>query len=321
MKTCLIYGQNGLDLEIAFNLRSFYKALGFKTFFSEKLYDADLLVVVRAVDKTIDTQTLNFSLVHVYDYGGWDYDAFVRTIDQKITYIFCTSSIKKNRLIEILHFPANQVFVALPPIDIKLWCKKIKELKYNTVHIGNFKPITEDDSIKDRFNQTLSYFKTHIWGLGWQLDKYQSHGKTSYFTVSSIYSQSKFALGLMYPFQREVTFSSRFWLAPLNGCLLFSEPGLFTSKIPGVIETDYSQEDIEEKFNIKYDRYILQNEAKKFWLQQNEETLFLVKQTLLHFISNDFSFRKLLNFIFVSSINLFREFYQKLSLFKLFKNN
>ncbi len=58
MKTCLIYGHGGLDLDVTFNLLYFYKRLGFKTYFSEKLYDADLLVVVRAINKVLDLTLL-----------------------------------------------------------------------------------------------------------------------------------------------------------------------------------------------------------------------------------------------------------------------
>ena len=317
MKTCLIYGHNGLDLDVALNIRSFYKKLGFSAFFSDKLLDADLLVVLRAVDKAIDINPFSFALVHVYDYGGWDYDAFVRTINQKITYIFCTSEIKRNRLIELLHFPKEQVFVALPPVEIKLWSKKIEEVKYNIVHIGNFKPISEKDAIKERFNETIKHFKTHVWGLGWQLEKGLYHGKTGVFSVSGIYANSKFALGLMYPFQRDVTFSGRFWHAPLNGCSVFSEPGLYSTKIPGVIETDYSIEDIDKKIAKNIDRIALQNKAKEFWLNQNKKTLAFVEPTLILIKSAKYNFKKIFIFIYVSLNNILKEYYQKYSVFKL----
>jgi hypothetical protein len=320
MKTCLIYGHNGLDLDVAFNIRSFYKQLGFCVFFSDKLYDADLLIVLRAMDTEIDIAPFNFSIVHVYDYVGWDYDAFVRTIDHKISYIFCTSEIKRTRLIDLLHFPKEQVFVALPPVDIKLWSKKIEEVKYNIVHIGNFKPITEKDTIKELFNETISHFKTHVWGLGWQLDKDLYHGRTGIFSVSNIYANSKFALGLMYPFQRDVTFSGRFWHAPLNGCSVFSESGLYSIKIPGVIETDYSLEDIDKKIAKNIDRIALQNEAKNFWLKQNNATLALIVPTLKSIKRNEFNLKNALIFSYFSVNNILKEYYQKLSVFKLVQN-
>jgi hypothetical protein len=125
MKTCLIYGHNGLDLDVVFYIRSFYRKLGFKVFFSDKLCDADLLVVVRAVDKPINIKPYNFLQVHVFDYGGWDYDAFINSINHNITYIFCTSELKRKRLINLLNFPTSHTYIALPPVDINIWSKKI----------------------------------------------------------------------------------------------------------------------------------------------------------------------------------------------------
>jgi hypothetical protein len=320
MKSCLIYGHNGLDLDIAFNLRSFYRQLGFKVFFSDKLLDADLLVIVRAIDSPIDISSFGFLQVHVFDYGGWNFDAFVRTINHKITYIFCTSEMKRKRLIDFLYFPQSQVFIALPPVDVKLWSKSIQKVKNNFVHIGNYKPNIDGDLIKVRFNEILSRFNIHIWGLGWQLDNRLYHGKVSLFDVSTIYSSSKYALGLMYPFQREVTFSGRFWHAPLNGCSLLSEPGLYTSFIPGVIETDYSIEDIEKKTAIKFDRIILQKQAREFWIKQNNETKSIIIIILSPLIYNQFNFTKLINLIYFFFENKLKEYFQKLRLFKLIKN-
>jgi hypothetical protein len=317
MKTCLIYGHNGLDLDVTLNLRSLYRQLGFKVFFSDKLLDADLLVVVRAVDKPININVFSFLQVHVFDYGGWDYDSFVNSINHKITYIFCTSELKRIRLINLLNFPESQVYIALPPVDTNIWSKKIKEVQYEIVHIGNYKPINEVDSIKVRFNEILSYFKINVWGLGWQLDTNLYHSKVGLFDVSNIYSSSKYALGLMYPFQRDVTFSGRFWHAPLNGCCVFSEKGLYTSKIPGVIETDYTIEDFEHKSSIKIDRFALQEESIKFWATKNRQTISLISEILDQVSFNSLGTKKYLIYFFYFLHNTFREFYQKFSLFKL----
>lgn len=317
MKTCLIYGQNGLDLDVTLNLRSFYKKLGLKVFFSDKLHPADLLVVVRAVDKEINIEPFNYSLVHVYDYGGWDYDAFVQTIDHSKTFIFCTSEAKKERLIEKLNFPKKQVYIALPPVDTSLWSKAIKKIKYDFVHIGNFKPIVDEDIFKLRFNKAISYFRSNLWGLGWKSNEEVYHGKAGLFEVSKIYAQSKFSFGLMYPFQREVTFSGRFWQAPLNGCFLFSEPGLYSQKIPGVIETDYTIKDINNKLNQMTSSLELQQKAKQFWENQSNITLSYVKPTFKLLEKNNFKIVKYLSFIKLSVINILKVYYQKLLLFKL----
>lgn len=318
MKTCLIYGHNGLDLDVALNLRSFYRYLGFKVFFGDKLKDADILVVVRAVDSTIDITSYTFLQVHVFDYGGWDFDSFVRSINQRITFIFCTSEEKSKRLTDLLNFSKSQVFIALPPVDTKIWAKKIKKIEYNLVHIGNNKPISDGDSIKVKFNEMLGHFNTHVWGLGWKkLDKSIYHGKIGVFDVSGIYAKSKFAIGLMYPFQRDVTLSGRFWHAPLNGCSVFSEKGLYTTKIPGVIETDYTVDDLEKKTIINVDRFALQLEAIEFWNKKNADTLSLITKILTPLKYDRFNVKKFSIFFYGLISNTLKEYYQKLRLFKI----
>lgn len=319
MKTCLIYGHDGLDLDVTYNLTSFYKGLGFNVFFSRKLHNADLLVVLRALDLEIDISAFHYSLVHIYDYTGWDYDAFIRTIDHRITFIFCTSETKKTRISEKLNFPQNQIFIALPPVDITLWSKKLKDVKYNLVHIGNSKEFTDTDIIKVQFNEAIGYFKPHVWGSGWRVSNELYHGKAGLFQVSSIYSKSKFALGLMYPFQREVTFSGRFWHAPLNGCFLLSEPGLFTQKIPGIIETDYSINDIKNKTEGNFDRKTLQKESQEFWKKEYSITLGCVTSTLGYIRHNHFYARNFFPFLYLRGFNILIKCYQKARLSYLIK--
>jgi hypothetical protein len=62
----------------------------------------------------------------------------------------------------------------------------LRILNYNILYIGNYKQIIENDPIKEIFNETISYFKTCIWGLGWHLDKNLYHGQASLSDVSKI---------------------------------------------------------------------------------------------------------------------------------------
>ena len=319
MKTCLIYGNDGLDLDVTYNLSSFYKGLGFKVFFSGKLYNADLLIVTRALDLEIDMSAFHYSLIHVYDYTGWDFDNFVRTVDHRMTFIFCTSETKKARLTEKLNFPPSQIFLALPPVDVILWSKKLKDVKYHLIHIGNFKPISDTDNIKVQFNKAISFFKPHIWGKGWMVNNDLYHGKAGLFQVSSIYSMSEFALGLMYPFQREHTYSGRFWHAPLNGCYLLSEPGLYSQKVPGIIETDYSINDISEKIERNSDRKTLQKESQEFWNKQYDITLGYVASSLSNLKNNKFNANYFFTFLWLRVFNILIKWYQKAGLSTLFK--
>lgn len=278
---------------------------------SRRLHDADLLVITRALDREIFLSAFHYYLIHIYDYAGLDYDALIRSVDHSKTFIFCTAESRKQRLTGMLDFPADQVFVAMPPVKIKMWSNKMKTIKYEMVHIGNYKIINDIDITGKGFNDAIIDNQVQVWGSGWKMPKKFYHGKAGLFQVSGIYSQSEFAFGLMYPFQREVTFSGRFWHAPLNGCTLLSEPGYFTLSIPGIVETDYSPEDIKAKTRIKPDRGNVQEKAIKFWEEQNKRTLSFAESTLCIIKRNNYSASKFLTYFYIKIFNILFKYYQK----------
>jgi len=309
MKTCFIYSDLVLDLEIALNLEAFYKRLGFTTCFCrDRIRDADLLVILRPVNRPLDFSGYHHNVIHIYDYEGKDINIFMRSsIDYKKTYIFCMSEKQKNRITDKAGFPANQVFVVLLPVEIPLWVSKLKDIKYELVHIGNHKPIRADeDLISQRFHEAVTSLKADVWGAEWEgfIGGGRYHGKAGRFEAQPIYARSRFALGLMYPFQRELTFSSRFWQAPLNGCQLLSESGLYTRTFPGIIETDYSVPDLKEKLQRVTDREALRARARRFWEEQNKLTLSYVKPTLESIKERDLGVRERLFFMRISVGNL-----------------
>ncbi|MGY3213773.1 hypothetical protein [Mucilaginibacter sp. HD30] len=314
MTTCLIYGQNGLDLDVALNLQAFYKKLGYWTVFSEKLFDANLLVILRAVDKPIEADTTNFEQIHVYDYGGWGYDECIRSLDYAKTYIFTTAPQHKQHIANKLAFPDDHIYIAFPPVETSLWVEKVQLKKYDFVHIGNFKKIDDSDAVREKFNAAVKALNADIWGMNWQLeDKNKYHGKSGLFDVSKIYARSKYALGLMYPFQRGVTFSGRFWHAPLNGCYLISEKSLYSADIPGVIETDYSVEDITNSVKNADVPDILSKKALQYWdLKNRDLQAIIIENKPIQIRKNLLPFY----FIKVSIKNTLRLYYQKYELFK-----
>jgi uncharacterized protein Usg len=318
MKTCLIYGQDGLDLCVTLNLKVFYERLGLKVFFSEKLYDADMLVVARAYD-SVDLSPYSYQLIHIFDYVGRDFDAFIHSVDYEKSFIFCTSEIKRQRIIEKTGFPSKQIFQTFPPVETEFWIGKPKKIRYYIVHIGNYKFSAEGDIIKAKFDDEIQTSNVDVWGLGWDkiVKKGLYHGRLGTYSVPSIYAQSMFALGLMYPFQREVTYSGRFWQAPLNGCFLLSEPGLYTKEIPGIIETDYSHSDIETKINTSHDRQLLKKEAKDYWEKQYDMTLSYVRPTLDLLNVKRCSMKKYVIWMRLSLYNRLRICYHRYSLFKI----
>jgi hypothetical protein len=316
MKRCLIFGQNGLDLDVTLNLVAFYKKLGFDTIFSTKLTKADLLVIVRPIDAPLVISKFGYTQIHIYDYVGWLYDACLKSLDLGITYIFTTNEKQRKYLLDTIRMPKDHVYVSLPPVECSLWVEKSVIRKYKYVHVGNYKKIRENDEFRDRFNSAMEKLGVDIWGISWvKSDLYNYHGKAGLFNVSKIYAKSKCALGLMYPFQREVTYSGRFWHAPLNGCLLVSEPGLYTKYFPGVIETDYTLKDLS-KINLEIiDHQKIQSEAIAFWCRQNDNHRKIVSR-FIDQVGISICFLRI-DLLLMHLMNSLKVFYQKWQLFKV----
>jgi hypothetical protein len=308
-------------MDVTYNLRSFYSKLGFRVFFSRSLHDADLLVVTRPLDKVVNTRGFRFSLVHVFDYTGWSFDRFVHSFDYSITYIFCTSDAGRERLVNKLGFPGDHAFIALPPVDVSLWCRRLRRIKYKLVHIGNFKHLTSPDEYQERFIKAIRQMNINLWGLGWKdFGNRLYNGRVGLFGVSRVYSESEYSLGLMYPFQRDVTYSGRFWHAPLNGCCLLSEPGYYTKLIPGIVETDYSAPDIKGKIQLITDREKIQQDSSRFWKAEYYKTQTLVLNTLKEFNTVYFSWRRLAVFGYMSFLNTLMRIWQQAGISALLRH-
>ena len=283
-KTCLVYGHDGFDLCILYNIVAFYKAIGFRVFFSNTLADADLLVVLRLPILNISSKINDYDAIHVYDYVGSDYNAYLKELDIKKAFIFCSSGERKNLIIASFPQYADRVLVALAPVVTKFWAHTIAEKHYDVIHIGNYKPYYSDgsDLYSNQFLNVIKNRKADVWGAGWDLPglDINFHGKLSIFSVPEVCRKAVFALGMMYPFQRDVTFSSRFWQAPLNGCTLLSEPGIYASVFPGIVETDYSEDSVEQVFKTTPDRLLVQQTAIKYWDEQYTITYKIVNDCL-----------------------------------------
>jgi hypothetical protein len=273
MGHCLIYGHDGFDLDVLYNLRALYRDLGFTVSFSNQLRKADLLVVQRCPNAALDVS--GYETVHVYDYVGNDISLFLESLVDAIgVSVFSSSSARVDE--HLLNTPglAGMIFDVLPPVSSEIWAVPLADVQYPIVHIGNYKPVysTGEDAYSRGLMRAVNTRATHVWGAGWTAPGATLHGKLNVFKVSGTYARAQVALGMMYPFQRETTFSGRFWQAPLNGCLLLSEPSLYSKSFPGVLQTDYSNEDISGQTAIRHDRQELQVAAKLFWDEKYEDT-------------------------------------------------
>jgi hypothetical protein len=175
--------------------------------------------------------------------------------------------------------------VMFPPVYVPFWKRKIRSSRYKFVHIGNLKKI-ENNSIWPEWSelvQGLQAKNAHVWGKGW--GKYNVatwHGKLLLSKVPHIYAQTKYALGLMYPYQvRMKTISGRFWQAPLCGAAVICEKNI-NMQIPGIFPIGFSCLNNDNLLkNLIPDRYDIQLAATEFWENQWNDCKKKVRESLL----------------------------------------
>jgi hypothetical protein len=94
----------------------------------------------------------------------------------------------------------------------------------------------------------------------------------------------------MYPYQRNLTISGRFWLGPLNGAVILSEPNDLISIIPGVKEFDFQSTsfDIHRDFTFQ-ERLDLSKKAKFYWDRHYEVSKQLVSKCIFAATNHSYS--------------------------------
>jgi hypothetical protein len=268
--TVLIYGHDGFDPDVVRNLRSFYGQLGFRCFQSRRLLPADVLCIIRAPESEMRVPA--YSQIHLFDYVGKD---VAQTLSgyahPEDVHIFSSSPARVARIRELISTRGMGIHVQLPPVDVLAWRKRRARECFGVVHIGNYKPYYSEanaDPFASRFLSRIQDGSVKVWGRGWQgiAPRHQEMGRAALRNVSSIYARSKVALGMMYPFQRNETISGRYWHAPLNGCALLTELNSGIDHIPGVYQTDYTEESIGAALDVaERDRASLQDSATEYW--------------------------------------------------------
>lgn len=265
-----MYGHDGFDVDVLRNLQSLYSGLNFRIAISNTLVPAGLLVIQRPPSTALDLA--QYAAVHLYDYVANDLTPLLRSCSSHPgLLIFASSLERRGQLVEKFPELSEKIHISAPPVDTRLWISsKVRdEPKYEIVHIGNHKPYYSDgvDVYASQFLRMLQNGGVHVWGAGWDglIEADFWHGRSSIGRVSDIYASSRIALGMMYPHQRGVSLSGRFWHAPLNGCQLISEPSIFAGAVPGVVRNDYAQNSAEGFFPGTVNRYQLANEAAAYW--------------------------------------------------------
>lgn len=263
---CLIYGHDGFDLDVLLNVRSLYTDLGFKVFFSNTLQPASLLVVIRPPD--VHLPVSSYQSVHVYDYVANDFPMLIESLKtHRDVWILSSSELRRDDLRKDCPALEDRIVFQFPPVDVRLWMSSLKPVEYEFVHIGNYKPYYSDNS--DQYAGQLlglvSEGTVAVWGAGWNepLEAKSSRGSLRVHEVSGIYSSARHGVGMMYPNQRSLALSGRFWHGPLNGCPILSEPNVFCGVIPGVVEWNFDRKTIENAAITS--RHDLVQAAASYW--------------------------------------------------------
>jgi hypothetical protein len=272
---CVICSNDGFDPCVLFNLFILYSNLGFQVLVSENPIYCNLLVVMRGSNILLPKEFPRNIPIHVYNYVGNSIATIINKISAHPYHVFAPSQ----DLLEYNNVPSNRGIILVPPVYTKYWVGASNNMrtvnrKYNIVHIGNRK--TKFGASEDQYTKALDQLINHkaadIWGLGWEKTLLGNlyHGSIGVMNVKHIYSKSNFALGLMYPFQRELgTFSGRFWQAPLNGAILLSEPNRYIGTIPGIIESDLVN--INSSIKKKFSREEISESSVIFWNKKTSD--------------------------------------------------
>lgn len=257
MATCVILGVDGFDVDVARNLRSLYRKLGYSVVLARTPRPCDVLVIHRPPNAPVDTAAARS--VHVFDYVGGPLEMFAENMSTKNNvHVFCSSEFRANEM--ATWSPHLNIDVLYPPVHVNNWIEPVSKVKWELVHIGNYKPSYADGSDEQGqlfLNQLVST-DTDVWGERWDGLPIRTHGRLKTAAVSRVYSQSRAALGMMYPFQRPRSMSGRYWHAPLNGCYLLVEFGAPT-EVPGVGDKPLDFEESEQQ------RRARQAEAVSYW--------------------------------------------------------
>lgn len=270
---CLLVGLDGFDFEILVNLVAFYTGCGFDVRVGRTVGPADLLVIQRGRCEPAAVFPHAYRECHIYDY------VFDGTADARACFPNAKAAVVISPTGEMSGSMTSPgpVITAMPPVVTHLWrCDEPDgQRPTRLVHIGHRKPTGSHDPWQVELEAIARAGGGEFFGSGW-LDLADAppsenlHGPIPLHDVGPIYRQSQRALGIMYPYQRGKTISSRMWQAPLAGCLLLSEAAVAGCPLPGVelVSSYWSAIDHEPAAILPH---AIVRAATEFWDQQTKD--------------------------------------------------
>ena len=254
MKLVLLYSPDGFDLDVLDNQKDLYKKLGCKVIWSNKIMPCDLIVILRANEKTQVVFPENTPLLFI-DYSGQNVLDIFRKVKHENKR--CITS-RKN------HNNLKDVYFGHPFVSIKRFSLPLKPKKFDFIHIGNYKERKKIKNLNKYFIEYINEVGAYVWGKNWQNSNFKNSkymGPMHPKDVSLTYCQSKNSLGIKHDFQLGTAISGRYWQSTLNGCALYVEDEYLIDEIPGIFlygtKSNISREDLRIK-------------AIKYWEKQNK---------------------------------------------------
>jgi hypothetical protein len=264
MKLVLLYSPDGFDLDVLENQRDLYGILGCKVIWTDKIFPCDLIVILRANEMTPLKFPEQTPLLFI-DYSGQNVLDVFKEINHNNKR--CITSRKEKNIIEDISF--GHPFVSLERYSLPL-----KTLKYEFIHIGNYKKRKQIKLLNQDFIEFINGVSAFVWGKNWpksSFTKSKYMGPMQPKDVSKTYSQSKYSLGIKHDFQIGTAISGRYWQSTLNGCSLFVEDEYLAKEIPGIYL--YGSK-------INDSRKDIQNKARDYWKNQNNLQLNISRELL-----------------------------------------
>lgn len=259
-----IINEGGMDLDVLINLRLFYCRYGrVRVFESERKKSADLLVIMRC--KSLSVYLELGCPLHIYDYSKTiDTDPLIGIQSTQATLM----SLDKDLIFELCGSGVKSIY-SYHPVDVRFWISGQGKTEhfFQMLHIGNHKITQMDDRVQSKFNEYVIENNVTIYGQNWDAIL-PNMGPIPFNAVSSLYAKSKFAIGVMYQYQRFKTLSSRMWLGPINGCTVITEALPKGLDVPGVIVSDFEIESITRARDGACSGNMLAMRARIFWNQE-----------------------------------------------------
>jgi hypothetical protein len=167
-----------------------------------------------------------------------------------------------------------RLLVAFPAVYPEMWDAHPLPTSFPVSHVGNRKvaQAIEGDAYTLALDQYVREGRIHVWGAWWSQLSHgpHVHGRCRIHTVKHVFARCPYTVGLLAPFQRTGnSFASRFWMAPLCGTRLLSEPSPYCDSMPGVIAWDYR--DVEKSVSEPFDRADLRRQAIVYWTDKTRD--------------------------------------------------